>query len=1035
MTTYNTIAELQNFIVLDSYTKLSQACEQPTGYQTEAALERELIEDLVNQGYEYLPQLVTPQALLVNVRKQLQTLNNTVFTDKEWQRFLDEYLDKASDGIVDKTRKVQDDYIYDFVFDDGHIQNIYLVDKQNIARNKVQVINQFEQTGTQMNRYDVTILVNGLPMVQVELKKRGVAIREAFNQVHRYSKESFNSESSLYKYLQIFVISNGTDTRYFANTVKRNKNCFDFTMNWAKADNMLIKDLKDFTATFFQKNTLLQVLLSYAVFDTSDTLLIMRPYQIAATERLIWKIRNSYQAKVWSTPEAGGYIWHTTGSGKTLTSFKAARLATQLNFIDKVFFVVDRKDLDFQTMKEYQRFSPDSVNGSESTAGLKRNIEKDDNKIIVTTIQKLNNLMKSEVALSVYGQQVVFIFDECHRSQFGEAQKNLRKKFKRYYQFGFTGTPIFPENALGSETTASVFGRELHSYVITDAIRDEKVLKFKVDYNNVRPRFKALETEKDDLKLTAAENRKLLLHPDRIKEVSQYILQNFKIKTHRSQGNGKGFNAMFAVNSVEAAKLYYEELNALQQYSDKKLKIATIFSFAPNEEQNAVGDIREENFEPTAMDSSAKEFLTKAVNDYNAMFKASFGIDSKGFQSYYRDIAKQVKNQEVDLLIVVGMFLTGFNAPTLNTLFVDKNLRYHGLMQAFSRTNRIYDATKTFGNIVTFRDLEQATIDAITLFGDKNTKNVVLEKSYEEYLKGFTDIATGEACRGYVEVVKELKEQFPQPDEITTEAEKKAFVKLFGEYLKIENILQNYDEFTNLKALQKIDKENPEAVETFKENHFLTNEDVDAMMEVDVLQERTVQDYRSTYNDIRDWFRREREGKAAEESKIDWDDVVFEIDLLKSQEIDLDYILELVFEHNKKTKDKDALIDEVRRIIRSSIGNRAKEGLVVDFIHDTDLDPIQDKAGIISAFFNYAQQRQKEEAANLIEEDKLNVDAAKRYIQTSLKREFASENGTDLNAILPKMSPLNPQYLTKKQSVFQKIAAFIEKFKGIGGSV
>lgn len=1035
MTTYNTIAELQNFIVLDSYTKLSQACEQSTGYQTEAALERELIEDLVNQGYEYLPQLVTPQALLVNVRKQLQRLNNTVFTDKEWQRFLDEYLDKASDGIVDKTRKVQDDYIYDFVFDDGHIQNIYLVDKQNIARNKVQVINQFEQTGTQMNRYDVTILVNGLPMVQVELKKRGVAIREAFNQVHRYSKESFNSESSLYKYLQIFVISNGTDTRYFANTVKRNKNCFDFTMNWAKADNMLIKDLKDFTATFFQKNTLLQVLLSYAVFDTSDTLLIMRPYQIAATERLIWKIRSSYQAKVWSTPEAGGYIWHTTGSGKTLTSFKAARLATQLDFIDKVFFVVDRKDLDFQTMKEYQRFSPDSVNGSESTAGLKRNIEKDDNKIIVTTIQKLNNLMKSEAALPVYGQQVVFIFDECHRSQFGEAQKNLRKKFKRYYQFGFTGTPIFPENALGAETTASVFGRELHSYVITDAIRDEKVLKFKVDYNNVRPRFKALETEKDELKLTAAENRKLLLHPDRIKEVSQYILQNFKIKTHRSQGNGKGFNAMFAVNSVEAAKLYYEELNALQQGCDKKLKIATIFSFAPNEEQNAVGDIREENFEPTAMDSSAKEFLTKAVNDYNAMFKTSFGIDSKGFQSYYRDIAKQVKNQEVDLLIVVGMFLTGFDAPTLNTLFVDKNLRYHGLMQAFSRTNRIYDATKTFGNIVTFRDLEQATIDAITLFGDKNTKNVVLEKSYEEYLKGFTDIATGEACRGYVEVVKELKEQFPQPEEITTEAEKKAFVKLFGEYLKIENILQNYDEFTNLKALQKIDKENPEAVETFKENHFLTDEDVDAMMEVDVLQERTVQDYRSTYNDIRDWFRREREGKAAEESKIDWDDVVFEIDLLKSQEIDLDYILELVFEHNQKTKDKDALIDEVRRIIRSSIGNRAKEGLVVDFIYDTDLDPIQDKAGIISAFFDYAQQRQKEEAANLIEEEKLNVDAAKRYIQTSLKREFASENGTDLNAILPKMSPLNPQYLTKKQSVFQKIAAFIEKFKGIGGII
>ena len=1035
MTQYNTIAELQNFIVLDSYTKNFLINEPPAGYQSEAALEHELIKDLQGQGYEYLPNLVTPEALLANVRKQLQTLNNVAFTDAEWKRFLEEYLDKASDSITDKTRKVQDDYIYDFVFDDGHIQNIYLVDKQNVARNKVQVINQFEQTGTHANRYDVTILVNGLPLVHVELKKRGVAIREALNQVHRYSKESFNSESSLYKYLQIFVISNGTDTRYFANTTKRNKNSFDFTMKWAKSDNTLIKDLKDFTATFFQKNTLLQVLLTYSVFDTSETLLIMRPYQIAATERLIWKVKSSYQAKQWSKPEGGGYIWHTTGSGKTLTSFKAARLATQLDFIDKVFFVVDRKDLDYQTMKEYQRFSPDSVNGSDSTAGLKRNIDKDDNKIIVTTIQKLNNLMKSEAALSVYEQQVVFIFDECHRSQFGEAQKNLHKKFKRYYQFGFTGTPIFPENALGAETTASVFGRELHSYVITDAIRDEKVLKFKVDYNDVRPQFKSLETETDEIKLTAAENKRLLLHPDRIKEVSQYILNNFKLKTHRNQGGQKGFNAMFAVNSVEAAKLYYKELNNLQKEHDRKLKIATIFSYAANEEQNAVGDIQEENFEPSAMDSSAKEFLAKAIKDYNEMFRTSFGVDSKEFQNYYRDLAKRVKSQDIDLVIVVGMFLTGFDAPTLNTLFVDKNLRYHGLMQAFSRTNRIYDATKTFGNIVTFRDLEQATVDAITLFGDKNTKNVVLEKSYEEYLKGFTDIATGDARKGYIDIVKELKEKFPQPDEIVTEADKKAFVKIFGDYLKVENILQNYDEFTNLKELQTIDKNDPDALAAFKDSHFLTDEDVTEMLKTDVLQDRAVQDYRSTYNDIRDWFKREKEGKAPEESKIDWDDVVFEIDLLKSQEIDLDYILELVFEHNKKTKDKELLVDEVRRIIRSSIGNRAKEGLIVDFIHETDLEPIQDKSGIISAFFVYAQKKQKEEAADLIVEEKLNEEAAKRYIQTSLKHEYASDNGTDLNAILPKMSPLNPQYLTKKQSVFQKISAFIEKFKGIGGNL
>lgn len=1035
MAQYSTIAELQNFIVLDSYTKNSILNEPPVGYQSEAALENELIEDLSNQGYEYLSDITTPEALLKNVRKQIQTLNNVIFTDAEWQRFLDEYLDKPSDNITDKTRKVQDNYIYDFVFDDGHIQNIYLVDKQNITRNKVQVINQFEQKGTQANRYDVTILVNGLPMVQIELKKRGIAIREAFNQVHRYSKESFNSESSLYKYLQIFVISNGTDTRYFANTVKRNKNSFDFTMNWAKSDNTLIKDLKDFTATFFQKNTLLQVLLTYSVFDTSDTLLIMRPYQIAATERLIWKVKSSFQAKQWSKPEGGGYIWHTTGSGKTLTSFKAARLATQLDFINKVFFVVDRKDLDYQTIKEYQRFSPDSVNGSESTAGLKRNIEKDDNKIIVTTIQKLNNLMKTEASLPIFEQQVVFIFDECHRSQFGEAQKNLRRKFKRYYQFGFTGTPIFPENALGSETTASVFGRELHSYVITDAIRDEKVLKFKVDYNDVRPQFKALEIETDEIKLTAAENKRLLLLPDRIKGISQYILKNFRIKTHRNQGNGKGFNAMFAVNSVEAAKLYYEELNNLQKDNEKILKIATIFSFAPNEEQNALGDIQDENFEPSAMDSSAKEFLAKAINDYNAMFRTSFGVDSKEFQNYYRDLAKRIKCQDIDLIIVVGMFLTGFDAPTLNTLFVDKNLRYHGLMQAFSRTNRIYDATKTFGNIVTFRDLEQATIDAITLFGDKNTKNILLEKSYEEYLKGFTDIATGEARKGYIDIVKELKEQFPQPDEIVTEADKKAFVKLFGDYLKVENILQNYDEFTHLKDLQNIDKNNPDALESFKDTHFLTDETLKEMLKTDVLQERTVQDYRSAYNDIRDWFRREKEGKAPEASKIDWDDVVFEVDLLKSQEIDLDYILELVFEHNKKTKDKDALINEVRRIIRSSVGNRAKEGLIVDFVQETDLDPMKDKSSIISAFYLYAQERQKEEAADLINEEKLNEEAAKRYIQTSLKHEFASDNGTDLNAILPKMSPLNPQYLTKKQSVFQKISAFIEKFKGVGGNL
>ena len=1032
------IAESNNFIILDKYNPDWKITES---YQSEGDLERELIQDLVNQGYEYLPTLNNTKAMLANVREQLQNLNNVEFLEAEWRRFVETWMDKPSDGVVEKARKIHDDYVHDFVFDDGRIQNIYLLDRKNILRNKVQVIKQFEQAGTHANRYDVTILVNGLPLVQIELKKRGVAIREAFNQIHRYSKESFNSENSLFKYLQLFVISNGTDTRYFANTTKRDKNSFDFTMNWAKSDNTLIKDLKDFTATFFQKHTLLNVLVNYSVFDSSQTLLVMRPYQIAATERILWKIKSSFTAKNWSKPESGGYIWHTTGSGKTLTSFKAARLATELDFIDKVFFVVDRKDLDYQTMKEYQRFSPDSVNGSENTAGLKRNLDKDDNKIIVTTIQKLNNLMKAESDLPVYNQQVVFIFDECHRSQFGEAQKNLKKKFKRYYQFGFTGTPIFPENALGSETTASVFGRELHSYVITDAIRDEKVLKFKVDYNDVRPQFKSLETETDEKKLSAAENQQAFLHPMRIQEITQYILNNFRQKTHRTFPGSKGFNAMLAVSSVDAAKAYYATFKRLQEEAANKsatykpLRIATIFSFAANEEQNAIGEISDETFDTSAMDSSAKEFLDAAIREYNSHFKTNFSTDSNGFQNYYRDLAQRVKNQDIDLLIVVGMFLTGFDAPTLNTLFVDKNLRFHGLMQAFSRTNRIYDATKTFGNIVTFRDLERSTIDAITLFGDKNTKNVVLEKSYAEYMEGFTDAATGEAKRGFMTVVSELEQRFPDPASIESEKEKKDFVKLFGEYLRAENILQNYDEFATLKALQQIDLSDPVAVEKFKAEHYVDDEKFAELQTIRLPADRKIQDYRSAYNDIRDWQRREKEAEKKEKSTTDWDDVVFEVDLLKSQEINLDYILGLIFEHNRQNKGKGEMIEEVKRLIRSSLGNRAKEGLVVDFIQQTNLDDLPDKASIIEAFFTFAQREQQREAEALIKEENLNEDAAKRYIRTSLKREYATENGTELNETLPKLSPLNPQYKTKKQAVFQKIVSFIEKFKGVGGKI
>ena len=1029
--TIKPIMESNNFIILNKY---ERSWRESSHYQSESGLEQELVSDLVNQGYEFLPNLNSPEAMLANVRLQLEQLNKVSFSNAEWLRFVETYLDKPSDGIIDKARKIHDNYIYDFVFDDGRIFNIYLLDKKNIARNKLQVIKQFEQAGKSLNRYDVTILVNGLPLLQVELKKRGVAIREAFNQIHRYSKESFNSDNSLFKYLQIFVISNGTDTRYFANTTKRDKNSFDFTMNWARADNSLIADLKDFTATFFEQKTLLKVLLNYSVLDGDNNLLVMRPYQIAACERILWKIESSNQAKNWSKPESGGFIWHTTGSGKTLTSFKVARMATEVNFIDKVFFVVDRKDLDYQTMKEYQRFSPDSVNGSNSTAGLKQNLEKDDNKIIVTTIQKLNNLMKSEEELAIYDKQVVFIFDECHRSQFGEAQKNIKRKFKKFYQFGFTGTPIFPENALGAETTASVFGSELHSYVITDAIRDEKVLKFKVDYNDVRPRFKGFESEQDEQKLSSAENKQALLHRDRISEISRYILNNFRYKTHRLQGGGKGFNAMFAVSSVDSAKLYYETLNNLQKNSDKPLKIATIFSFSANEEQDAVGEIQDETFDISAMNSSAKEFLTVAINDYNTFFKTNFNIDNKGFENYYRDLAKRVKSKEIDLLIVVGMFLTGFDAPTLNTLFVDKNLRYHGLLQAYSRTNRIYDATKTFGNIVTFRNLEQATKDAIRLFGDKNTKNVVLEKSYKEYMNGFTDF-DGEARRGFIDVATELEHCFPSPEMIEKEADKKAFVKLFGEYLRLENILQNYDEFASLKSMQNLDVNDGETVEKFKVEHHLSDDDFNLLKTVKIPTDRKIQDYRSTYNDIRDWLRKEKAGNEKEESLIDWDDVVFEVDLLKSQEINLDYILEQIFENSKKVKDKATLLENMRRMIRASLGNRPKEGLLVDFINQTDLDKIGDKASIIDAFYKFAQAEQLREAEELISSENLNEEPARRYISSSIRQEFASENGTELNAILPKMSPLNPQYLTKKQNVFQKIVAFVEKFKGVGGKI
>jgi len=878
-------------------------------------------------------------------------------------------------------------------------------------------------------------LVNGLPLVQIELKRRGVAIREAFNQVHRYSKESFNSKSSLFKFLQIFVISNGTDTRYFANTTKREKSSFDFTINWAKSDNTPIKDLKDFTATFFQKITLLNVLLKYSVLDKSNTLLIMRPYQIAATERILRKIENFSISKMTENLYKGGFIWYTTGSGKTLTSFKAAQLATELDSVDKVLFVVDRKDLDHQTLEEYKKFSEDSVIGSNKTSDLKNNLENNDCKIIVTTIQKLNNLMKKEKALPIYKKRVVFIFDECHRSQFGEAQKNIKVNFKNFIQFGFTGTPIFDENALGDQTTACVFGEKLHSYVITDAIRDEKVLKFKVDYNNVDLEFKSDEQIIKNTGISESDNKEALIHPERIRKISQYILENFNKKTHRLNITGKGFNAMFAVSSVDAAKLYYESFKALQNGNDKPLKVATIFSFAANEAQNAVGEIQDELLDISAINSTSKEFLGQVISEYNEQFKTNWSIEGDGFQNYYRDVSKQVKDGEVDLLIVVGMFLTGFDAPKLNTLFVDKNLRYHGLIQAYSRTNRICDETKTFGNIVSFRDLEEATIEALTLFGDENTKNIVIERSFSEYMYGYIDSLTGQERRGFVDIVRDLLGKFPDHTAIETEEDKKHFVKLFSEYLRAENILQYYDELSILKKLKSFNIEGESSIKEFMIENNLSSEALGVLNAIIIPSERKIQDYKSTYNDIHDWLRDHKQYNEKSSSNIDWSDVTFEIELIKSQEINLDFILDLIFKNSNKINDKLDFIEDIRRIIRSSPGSRSKESLLIDFIKSISAENMKSKPLDFDDFLVFAESERKREFNELAITHSLKIDNAIKYINKSLEKGFADDKGTDLNEILQNYRPLSKDSLESKRRVHKEIVAFVEKYVGIGGGL
>jgi len=998
----STIAEMTNGIILANYEEILQV--QDT-YQSEKELEDGMIRDLESQGYERFYGK-TSEELYKNLKIQIERLNKVAFTDKEWERFLMEYLDCPNDGMIEKTRKIQENYIYDFIFDDGHLKNIKIIDKKNIHNNILQVCNQIKQKGKHKNRYDVTILVNGLPLVHIELKKRGVSLHEAFSQIDRYGKESFNAGNSLYKFVQIFVISNGTYTRYFANTTAQNKNHYEFTCEWADAKNKVIRDLKDFTATFFEKRTILEVLTKYCVFDSNDILLIMRPYQIAATERILWKIESSYQNKKSGKIEAGGFIWHTTGSGKTLTSFKTAKLATELEYIDKVFFVVDRKDLDYQTMKEYQKFQPDSVNGSKDTKELKRSIEKQDNKIVVTTIQKLNEFVKKNPSHEIYDKHCVIIYDECHRSQFGDAQKNIRKSFKNYYQFGFTGTPIFPENALGSDTTAGIFGAQLHSYVITDAIRDKKVLKFKVDYNDIRAKFKAAETETDDKKLKELEKR-MLLHPERISKIVEYILKVYNTKTHRNeyynikQKRLNGFNAIFAVQSVEAAKLYYEEFQKQQENlpEEKRLKVATIYSFAANEEQNVIGDIPDENFEPSAMESTAKEFLDKVISDYNDYFKTNFSTNGNEFQNYYKDLSKKVKDKKIDILIVVGMFLTGFDAPTLNTLFVDKNLRYHGLIQAFSRTNRILNKVKTFGNIVCFRDLEKATKNAIKTFGDDNSVNIILEKSYNDYIKGFKDEETGKSVKGYIDLCNEIVKKFPKPVEIEKNQDKKEFAELFGELLKTENILKNFDEFENFEK---------------------------------IISDRQMQDMKSVYVDICEEIRNagKDDQNNSNEQGIDFSDIEFQIDLLKTDEINLDYILELILEKTKEHDNIETLKSEIRRIIRTSLGTRAKENLVINFINKTDLKKLKNNGEILDAFYKYAKEEKKEKIDELVKDENLKEDS-RRFIEKSINKGFVDYAGSELDSILPPTSRRKGAREVKKQSVLEKIRKMVEIFIGI----
>ena len=885
-------------------------------YQSEADLEREFIKNLQNQGYEYLS-IHNEKELIANLKDKLEKLNNIIFSEKEWERFFREKIANKNDSIVEKTRTIQEDYIKSFTRDDGSLVNISLINKKNIHNNFLQVINQYEEEGGNHNtRYDVSILVNGLPLIHIELKRRGVAIREAFNQINRYQRDSFWAGSGLFEYVQIFVISNGTNTKYYSNTtrarhikemsfnrkkVKKSSNSFEFTSYWADANSKSITDLVDFTKTFFAKHTILNILTKYCIFDTSETLLVMRPYQISATERILSKIQLANNYKWVGKIDAGGYIWHTTGSGKTLTSFKTAQLASQLDYIDKVLFVVDRKDLDSQTQKEYDRFSKGSANGNTSTKILKAQLEdkyENKSKIIITTIQKLGHFIKQNKNHEVFRKNIVLIFDECHRSQFGELHLAIAKTFKNYFMFGFTGTPIFPKNSNGSsktlfKTTEQTFGDKLHTYTIVNAINDGNVLPFRIDYINTIKEKENIQ----DKKVNAIDIEKAMSDPNRIKEVVSYIVDHFEQKTMRNKHYElkdqrlSGFNSIFAVSSIPVAKKYYFEFKKQLKEKNKDLRVATIFSYSVNEEENT-DNLDDESFDTENLDLGSREFLEEAISDYNKMFGTNYDTSSDGFQLYYENLSKRTKDKKIDILIVVNMFLTGFDATTLNTLWVDKNLRMHGLIQAFSRTNRILNSIKTFGNIVCFRDLQEETDEAIALFGNKESGGIVLLKTYEDYYNGYQD-DKGREKEGYSQLIEELQSKFPLSEQITGESNKKEFVILFGNILKIKNILSAFDKFAG-------------------------NE---------ILSEREFQDYQSIYLDMYQEIRTKNK-----EKEIINDDIIFEIELIKQVEINIDYILMKVTEYYKSNKeDKEILID-IKKAINSSLELRSKKELIKNMV-------------------------------------------------------------------------------------------------------